>query len=606
MSRHALRWPLGVALVVFVLLQLRISATPIVPYGWDGAEYIEHVTRMKYVALFDSNQGLGPLDIIRELDTEFPPAMHLFSSLTATVAGHSIEATARVATFWFFLLAFAVYRVGLRLGGNRVGMAAATGLLLLPSLAGYATRYYYDIPMTALLWIMVAFALHSWRRRPWLGGLVCGVLWTTAGLTKWTALPFGAAMLGGAILTVAASAPDGASLRQRWWPALAAAGITAATTGLLLAGYLSAVGADSSLDVMLGQMWSQFDNPGQGVGSGTSPVVQFLSAARDLSSEASTGKVAFYGLSLATSLFSPLLAAATAVLGMFWLQRSRAGLGLITATVFGQISFLVVVVPVADERFLVALAPCLVLAAALGWNSLAGLWQRRTGALVLGLGLLVGLEAHLGLPLLPLTYTNLSTPEHIVGFEPPDSDPNWHPYLLRPSTDGLIPSVTLRGLASTASVEHRGWVPTADQAVWDPAVANRLWTEIAPLVESGLWVGPATDRSDAGVLGSFWLSYRSLEEGGQEEPAEGGCEAAQRLSHAVTASQDGIAPQVDACMGAGRLWALSSTFVDPRGHGGIALWERRSSPGSLESTPQSDPPLRTDLEPNQKAGLGLQ
>jgi len=601
-----MRWPLGVALVVFVLLQFRISASPIVPYGWDGAEYIEHVNRMDCVALFRGTESLGPLKVIAKLDTEFPPAMHLISALTAPIFGDSIEATARLATLWFFLLAFAVYRVGLEIGGQRAGLAAAVGVLLLPSLGGYATRYYYDIPMTALLWSMVAFALHSWRRRAALGGLITGLLWTAAALTKWTAVPYGAAMLVGVTLAVAASAPKGAPLRQRWLQPITAVSISTATSGLLVAGYLSVVGQDSSLNVMLGQMWAQFDGPGSGAGAGGSPITQLFSAAEGLGSEASGGKIAFYGLSLATSLFSPLLAAATALLSFYWLRRSRAGIGLLAATVFGQMAFLTVVVPVADERFLVSLAPCLVLSAALGWSSLGSLWQRRSGGLVLGFGLLIALEAHLGLPLLPLTYTNLSTTESVVAFELPDSDPNWHPYLLRPSTDGLIPSVTLRGLASTASVEDRGWVPARDQVAWDSATADRVWEKLAPLTERRLWVGPAKDKADAGVLGSFWLSYRSLSDGGQRDVGEGGCEAAQHADYAVTASEDETAPQVDPCMGAAQLWVLSATLPNPKGHETLALWKRRSPTEAHESTPESHPPLGSDPEVGQEAGLRRQ
>jgi hypothetical protein len=194
----------------------------------------------------------------------------------------------------------------------------------------------------------------------------------------------------------------------------------------------------------------------------------------------------------------------------------------------------------------------------------------------------------------------------MVVFEPPDDHRNWHAYLLRPSTHGLIPSVTLRGLGSTASVEDRGWVPVRDQVAWDAAASDAVWREIAPLVEGGLWVGPAKDKADAGVLGSFWLSYRSLKEGGQRDVGEGDCEAAQHASHAVTASEQGIAPQVDPCMGTARQWALSSTFANPRGHNSLALWERRSPPDAVESAPESHPALGTNTEAGQEAGLNGQ
>jgi hypothetical protein len=160
MTRADLRWPLAVAGVVFVLLQLRITQTPVAPYGWDGTEYIEHTTRLEYLAYRSSPDVMGPAEVIRELDSDFPPLLHIMTTPLAALGAHSAEAAARVTILWLFLLALAVAAVGERLGGRRVGLAAATGVLLLPSLQGYASRYYYDIPMTALLWGMVALEFH--------------------------------------------------------------------------------------------------------------------------------------------------------------------------------------------------------------------------------------------------------------------------------------------------------------------------------------------------------------------------------------------------------------------------------------------------------------
>jgi hypothetical protein len=74
----------------------------------------------------------------------------------------------------------------------------------------------------------------------------------------------------------------------------------------------------------------------------------------------------------------------------------------------------------------------------------------------------------------------------------------------------------------------------------------------------------------------------------------------------VTAAEEGIDPHIDPCMGAVQLWALSSTFANPRGHDSVALWERRSPPDALQSTPESHAPLGTDLEAGQETGLGPQ
>jgi len=574
------RLPLGIAGVVFVILQLRITADPIVPYGWDGAEYIEHVTRLEYVALFEGDRSLSPLGVVRELDTEYPPAMHLLTYLLTRMTGHSIEATARLATLWLFLLALAVCVVGRSLAGPRAGLAAGVGILLLPSLGGYATRYYYDIPMTALLWVMVAIVLRTWGRRPWLGGLSSGLLWAAAALTKWTALPFGAAMLVGAAVTgTIRQTQGGERLRQLARSALTFAAAVGGCT-ILLAGYLSAVGEDSSLTVMLGQMWAQFTPTEAGARDPIGPLALFLAGAQSLSSEASGSKLAFYALSLATSVFSPLLAVAAVLLSLRWVQKSRAGLGLFAATSAGQIGFLLVLVPVADERFLITMTPCLVLTAAVGWASLTRLWRLRTAGLILASALLVALEAHLGIPTLPLTYFDESSPSPLhLGIQVPDRELGRQPYPLKMSTDGLIPSVTLRGLASTRSVEDRGWVPRRDQSHWDPGAADLAWAAVAGLTPSELWIGPAKDKSEAGVLGSFWLSYRSLAAGGPQAFGVAECGAGPTASYAITAVEHDRAPRVEPCMGSSAHWTVSTTFEDPRGRGKVALWVKNRSEG---------------------------
>jgi hypothetical protein len=496
------------------------------------------------------------------------------------MTGHSIEATARLATLWLFLLALAVCSVGRSLAGPRAGLAAGVGVLLLPSLGGYATRYYYDIPMTALLWVMVAVAVRTWGRRPWFGGLSSGLLWAAAALTKWTALPFGAAMLLGAAVTgTIRQTQGGQRLRQLARSVLPFAAAVGGCT-ILLTGYLSAVGEDSSLNVMLGQMWAQFTPSEAGARDPLGPLAQFLSSAQSLSSEASGSKLGFYALSLATAIFSPLLAGAAVLLSLRWVQTSRAGLSLFAATSAGQIGFLLVLVPVADERFLITMAPCLVLIAAVGWASLTRLSRRRTGGLILASALLVALEAHLGIPTLPLTYLDESNPSPLqLVLQVPDREHGLEPYPLKKSTDGLIPSVTLRGLASTRSVEDRGWVPRRDQSHWDPVAADIAWAAVSGLTPSELWIGPAKDKSEAGVLGSFWLSYRSLDAGGPQAFGVAECGAGPTSSSAVTAVDLDRPPRVEPCMGSSAHWTVSTTFDDPRGRGKVALWVKNHPEG---------------------------
>jgi hypothetical protein len=148
---------------------------------------------------------------------------------------------------------------------------------------------------------------------------------------------------------------------------------------------------------------------------------------------------------------------------------------------------------------------------------------------------------------------------------------------LLPSDDGLIPTVTLRGLAGTGTIDDRGWVPLRDQMIWNEDEASIAWAVIEGLRREALWIGPARGRSEAGVLGSWWISYRSLLAGERPALNLSGCREAARALHALTASPEGSEPGVDPCMGTGQGWELVRRFGDPRSSDHIALWRRRGA-----------------------------
>ena len=76
---------------------------------------------------------------------------------------------------------------------EREGLAGKAFLAtaLIPALQATALRSYYDLPMTAVLWLAMAVVTSG---LPW-RGVWAGLCLVAATLIKWTALPFGGVML---------------------------------------------------------------------------------------------------------------------------------------------------------------------------------------------------------------------------------------------------------------------------------------------------------------------------------------------------------------------------------------------------------------------------
>lgn len=150
--------------------------------------------------------------------------MHLVTTPLAAMGGHTDIAAQRSSILWLFLLAAAVGATAWQFSRDRlVAAAAATGTLLLPALHAVATRYYYDLPFTAALWALVAAALATWDRRPIVGG---------------------------------ASRELHLRIRQ------GGLSVAALGSGTLLVAYLALQGPESSLRVMLDEMWGDLGQVG--------------------------------------------------------------------------------------------------------------------------------------------------------------------------------------------------------------------------------------------------------------------------------------------------------------------------------------------------------
>ncbi len=509
-----------------LLALLRIRQEPVQPYGWDGAWYIEHVARLEMLDVLRHGDELGLADLLPELDGYFPPLLHLVTLALGAVTGHSANAVLWQGLLWLALLAASVGASAWLLSDDRrAGWAAAAATLLLPVFLAAATRYYVDLPMTALLWLCVVPVLAWGERKPLRAVLLLVPVALAACLVKWTALVFGPPMVGGALLC--ARRLEGVD----WKHALLRRGATAAAGSLLIAlalrGYLAAAGESSSLATMLDQMWGGLGSETEAGGGVLSTFWGFFAERGGAVQSGVLPRVLWYGLSAVTTLVS--LACLPALLWGLgaWLGRSRKGLWLAALTLLGQGGFIALVVPLADERFLLTALPALALLAALGWSGLGSRARLALGLLAVIPALLVSAEFHHDLPLLPRTAQTLWTP----------TTPN-------------VPPLSVRGLALGGSVEDRGWSPRASQREVRQAARDELWG----LIEACMPRAVLMDEADntASPLGDWsWLFYRShlshLVHHREHVATEEECEKAGKIDLVIGAASPGQQPSTPAC-----------------------------------------------------------
>ncbi len=542
----------------------RLSRSGIQHYGLDGAPWIEHEARLRLLETWRDRGQYDLVGLIGEADGYFPPVLHVVTTPLVAMFGHTDLAAAYTGVLWLLLLAAAVAVVGHRLTGDRaVASAAAVGTLLVPALHAFSARYYYDVPMTAALWVVVAAALLTWDRRPLLGGLLVGLLWVGADLVKWTSLVFGAFMVAGTWTT---RTVDGRRLGRR----TVALGITGAVSVVLLAGYLRATGPEGSLRVMLDQMWGDLGERSLG-GAGVTLAGAVESVKGFVEQEGwrfgtalPEGKWRFYPGGMVTSVLSPLLTLAVLPLLALWALRSRRGAGLFAVTILGQWLFVMGWVPVIDERFLITLAPCVVLAAAMGWSTLEAPRRRIVGAVIVVLALWVGAEFHFGVPPLPTA-----------------------PVELAAAKNNQVPATVARGLGLGDSQEQRGW------ARWDtePRVPvwerERLWRLMVGCGARVILEGPGV-RGDERALGAYWVGYRAI----RREQVEGlkdrwfsfRCRDHRAAGLAVTRHPKGADPQPGPCLG-DRPWTLWTTEPAPASTDRLAFWTVVGEPGGCTAAP---------------------
>ena len=268
--------PLAAAGVATGFVGIRLTTgSPLLSTGGDQV-FVHHRARLDVLLAWHEYLAgdISLLSLLQRSDSEFPPMLHGMSLLLGSVLGHSAESILWTGLLWLFLLAASTGVVTARLlappadstnekgrpgrcSPATAGAAAASAILLLGSYQGMATRYYYDLPMTALLWAGAAVLLATWDQRPRTGGVLAGLLVTAACLTKWTAIPFALATGLGLLLTLFGSAQR---LRARGTALV----LAIVVTGGLSFSFMEASregGNQSSLEVMGGTFDAKSGQP---------------------------------------------------------------------------------------------------------------------------------------------------------------------------------------------------------------------------------------------------------------------------------------------------------------------------------------------------------
>ncbi len=447
-GRAAIGAVLIAALVVLALVQVRLAAAPIEPFGLGAGHYAEHANRTALAILGRCDVGGSLSDRVDAFDGVFPPLVHLVGLAAARLLGPTAEDMAPVGAFWLLLLAGGVGATTARLSGDRrLGWLAAGAAVLLPALHAASTRYYFDLPMTAVLWWLPVPLLRA-GERPWRSGALAGALLAAACLAKWVAVPYGAAMALGAVLCVPAGVERTSTRRNR----LLALGLAALVAGALLSLFLVAAGPDNSLAAMAEEAAAHNEAPG--VAADRGPVARLAAQAVSAPARFEPARFGFYAVTSLSALLSPLLGLLLLVPLVAWLRGDRAGLPLVASLLLGHAAFCLFVMEILDERFLLSALPAAAVVVALAWVRLGRRLRFAWGGAFLAVALWVAWDFHLG------DESMLTRRVEVMQIAPP------------------LRKVALRGVGLTGSVQRRGWA-RRDETPDDRGQLRRsLWQRV--------------------------------------------------------------------------------------------------------------------------------
>ncbi len=596
-------WSLLVGGVVVTAVLLRLAGRGLQSYGSDGAQYIEHTARLRLLKMWQQVGDSSAWRFLFDADAAFPPFMHLFTLPAGAWVGHTAGDATALSVAWLVVLALATGWIATRLSNSpAVAAAAIGGIVLVPALHGYATRYYYDLPSVALCWLAAAVVLAGRDRWPLRAAALATLTFVAAVLTKWATLSFGVPLLLAALVV----SPSQRALNDKrpsealllnWRSRVMVCSLCVVGSVVMLSGYLQMSGAENSLQSMSATAFGAADNPDMGdvPGESRGALVEALSAAtsraEQRSNELTVAHLVFYPMRLVTSVFSPALSLVLLPLLFAWLAWSRLGWLLVGLLLVGYGGFLLLVMPVLDDRFLVALVPALVLAATFGWAELSERRRQYFAIAVVAVGLLVLGDFHFGSPSLLNREVTLS-----------------HPHL--PD----VPPTSVRGLGASGSVEQRGWGRADRQLAASTPWREALWQVVREQQPRYLGVPGQSELIDPwGDL--EWWRYRGLLD--QVSGPRTGPEVIaicpppgladyepEEPDLVVQLVAPGSKAQPPSCLSPAD-WQLAASVADPEGTKEASFWRRRPSaaaPSAPPPTPATGPPGIEELQAEPPPG----
>ncbi|HCP45809.1 MAG TPA: hypothetical protein DIU15_07195 [Deltaproteobacteria bacterium] len=462
-----------------------------------GSDWSHHYIRVQMATSLQTTQTSDLSTWLVEGDHDFPPLIHVVGTLLGYVVGHSEANIQRTGLLWVLILGLAVGLVAARLSRSRpLGIAAGTAVLLMPSAHAASMTYYFDLPMTALLWLSAAVLMATQDKWPLRAGVLAGAICFLAGLGKWTALPMAPPLL----LGVLACLPPG----QRWTSIAVGRRVLSATalTGtlvVLLVHYwkLSTRSWDRMLHMTYGGDLAQSAAPDGNDGDASGILSQLASKLPDvvdLLAHINLDSLFFYPVRLVFCVLSPMIAVLVIAGGVLWLRRSTLGWPLVGCLTAGHLFLLYFVIPDLDDRFLLTLAPALVLAAVFGWQTLSEPLRSVLGCLFVCISLWVAWDFH-----------------HTPPEPPPDPGPG-EPHAhtrsaLEKAIDAADVLTNLKGPGLQSGVDRQwGWSRADDVADRYFPLRDIIWEGLVQCEAQVVLVENLLMPLDVGGL---WWSYRN-------------------------------------------------------------------------------------------------
>lgn len=367
-------------------------------YARTGSDWSHHQIRVWMALELPRVRFGGFLNWLTEGDHDFPPLIHAIGAPAGYLVGHGEAAVSRLGVLWVLLLALAVgSTVSSLTDSKRAGIAAFVATVLLPPFHAASLNYYFDLPMTALVWTSIAILIGLQDRRPILAGLLAGGFFFLSGLAKWSALPMAPPVLLGILLC---SRPGSAPLLQQWKGRLLCATAMGLSTLGLLAGYwkLSTRSWNRMMHMTYG---TDLDPSSEFLHSSTAMdavggILSGLPTLFDPSRHLDAEPFAFYSIRGVFCFLSPPLAVVLFALLAVWLWRSRSAWPLLAVTLMGYLVLFTVVIPTLDERFLLTPGPVLLVLMVLGWRTLPKPVAAVTAIAYIAIALWVAWDFHHG------------------------------------------------------------------------------------------------------------------------------------------------------------------------------------------------------------------